>query len=53
VYIGLSEEQERLRQQIRAYYETLLTPAVREDLAAEHGVGPRTKAVRRPMAQGG
>jgi alkylation response protein AidB-like acyl-CoA dehydrogenase len=53
VYIGLSEEQERLRQQIRAYYDELLTPGIREKLATEHGVGPTTKAVRLQMAKDG
>ncbi|MEN8160502.1 MAG: acyl-CoA dehydrogenase family protein [Myxococcota bacterium] len=53
MYIGLSEEQERLRQQIRAYYDEILTPDIREQLAAEHGVGPTTRAVRLQMAKDG
>ena len=32
MYIGYSEEQERLRGELRAYYAKLLTPSVREDL---------------------
>jgi alkylation response protein AidB-like acyl-CoA dehydrogenase len=53
MYIGYSEEQERLRQELRAYYDRLLTPAVREDLVREHGIGPKTKAVRQQMARDG
>src|SRR5262249_350261 len=53
MYIGYSEEQERLRQELRAYYDRLLTPAVREDLIREHGIGPKTKAVRQQMALDG
>ena len=53
MYIGYSEEQERLRQELRAYYDRLLTPEVREDLVREHGIGPKTKAVRQQMARDG
>ena len=49
MYIGYSEEQEKLRLELRAYYEKLLTPEVREALSKEHGVGPRTREVRRQM----
>lgn len=53
MYIGLTAEQEKLRQDLRAYYEKLLTPAVREDLLREHGIGPKTKAIRQQMAKDG
>jgi alkylation response protein AidB-like acyl-CoA dehydrogenase len=53
MYIGYSEEQEKLRLELRAYYEKLLTPEVREALSKEHGVGPRTREVRRQMAKDG
>jgi len=53
MYIGYSDEQERLRQELRSYYDQLLTPAVREDLVREHGIGPRTRAVREQMARDG
>jgi hypothetical protein len=39
MYIGLNEEQEQLRRDLRAYYDQLLTPDVRKDLAIEHGIG--------------
>ncbi len=53
MFIGLSEEQEQLRRELRTYYDGLLTPTVREDLAREHGIGPRTKAIRQQMAKDG
>ncbi len=53
MYIGYSDEQEALRKELRAYYDKLLTPEVREELAVEHGIGPRTSAIRRQMAQDG
>ena len=51
--IGLNEEQENLRRELRDYYAKLLTPDVHEDLAREHGIGPRTRAVRMQMARDG
>jgi len=53
MFIGLTAEQEKLRGELRAYYERLLTPAVREDLLREHGIGPKTKAIRQQMAKDG
>jgi alkylation response protein AidB-like acyl-CoA dehydrogenase len=53
MYIGYSDEQERLRGELRAYYAKLLTPAVREDLVREHGTGPRTREIRMQMASDG
>ena len=40
MYIGLTDEQEALRAQLRVYYQELLTPDVRADLSREQGVGP-------------
>ena len=42
MYIGLTEEQERLRQEVRTYYAELLTPEIR----AEAGQGRRRRARR-------
>ncbi|MCP3983573.1 MAG: acyl-CoA dehydrogenase [bacterium] len=53
MYIGYSEEQEALRKELRAYYDKLLTPEVRAELAEEHGFGSRTKAIRKQMARDG
>jgi alkylation response protein AidB-like acyl-CoA dehydrogenase len=53
MYIGLSQEQQKLVDDLRAYYAKLLTPEVRAAIAAEHGTGPRTTEVRRQMARDG
>ena len=39
MYVGLSKEQEALRDELRAYYDKLLTPEVEEDLRKGEGVG--------------
>ena len=38
--IAYTEEQEALRDELRAYYDKLLTPEVEDDLAQGRGVGP-------------
>ncbi len=53
MYVGYSEEQEALRQELRTYYERLLTPEVREKLAHSGGVGPEMRAVWKQMCQDG
>jgi len=53
MYIGYTEEQEALRKELRAYYEKLLTPELREVLAREHGVGETTRQVVRQMGADG
>jgi alkylation response protein AidB-like acyl-CoA dehydrogenase len=53
MYIAYNEEQERLRQQLGAYYERLLTPQIREDLYQGHGIGPTMRAVVRQMGADG
>jgi alkylation response protein AidB-like acyl-CoA dehydrogenase len=53
MYIGYTEEQEALRQELRAYYEKLLTPEIREGLAQGHGTGPVMRSVVRQMAKDG
>ncbi len=53
MYIGYTEEQEALRKELRAYYEKLLTPEIRAQLAAEHGVGPVNRQVVRQMGADG
>jgi alkylation response protein AidB-like acyl-CoA dehydrogenase len=53
MYIAYTEEQETLRNELRGYYEKLLTPEVRERLAIEHGVGETTRAIVRQMATDG
>jgi alkylation response protein AidB-like acyl-CoA dehydrogenase len=53
VYIGLTEEQEKLRQEVRAYYADLLTPDVRAKLTGSGGVGPENRRVVRQMGEDG
>ena len=53
MYIAYSEEQEALRKEIRAYYEELLTPEIREALHIGHGTGETMRAVVRQMAEDG
>ncbi len=53
MYIGLTEEQERLRQEVRDYYEQLLTPEVRAKLTGAGGVGDEQRKVVRQMGEDG
>ena len=53
MYIAYSEEQEALREELRAYYEKLLTPEIREALYIDHGTGDTMRAVVRQMAEDG
>ncbi|MAG32509.1 MAG: acyl-CoA dehydrogenase [Deltaproteobacteria bacterium] len=53
MYIGYDENQEALRQELRAYYEELLSDEIREELSREHGVGPVTRKMVLQMAKDG
>jgi alkylation response protein AidB-like acyl-CoA dehydrogenase len=53
MYIGYDEAQEALRRELRAYYEKLLTPDVRDELARSHGVGATMREVVRQMGRDG
>jgi alkylation response protein AidB-like acyl-CoA dehydrogenase len=53
VYVGLDEEQQALRQELRDYYARLLTPEVKEQLARAHGVGPDMRRVWKQMCADG
>ena len=53
MYIGLTEDQERLRQEVRAYYDKLLTPEVRAELTGSGGVGDANRRVVRQMGEDG
>jgi len=53
MYIAYSEEQETLRRDLRAYYDELLTPQIREELHQGHGVGPTMRAVVKRMGADG
>ena len=51
--IGLTEEQEGLRSEIREYYANLLTPELEAELSAAGGVGPTVRRVGKQMATDG
>ena len=53
MYVGLSKEHEALRDELRAYYDDLLTPEVEEDLRKGEGVGKVSKATWKKMAADG
>ncbi|HEV8297292.1 MAG TPA: acyl-CoA dehydrogenase family protein [Acidimicrobiales bacterium] len=51
--IAYTPEHESLRQELRDYYASLLTPEVRAKLAVGHGIGPDLRAVVRQMGRDG
>lgn len=53
MYVGYNEEQEALRRELRSYYERLLTPEVRAEVAQSRGVGPAVRKVWKQMCQDG
>jgi len=53
VYLAYTEEQEQLRQELRSYYDRLLTSEVQEDLAHSRGIGPAMRRVVRQMGEDG
>src|SRR4051812_25325321 len=53
MYVGLSKEQEALRDELRAYYDNLLTPEIEEDLRKGEGVGPASKRTWKQMCADG
>ncbi len=53
MYVGLSKEQEALRDELRAYYEGLLTPEVEDDLRKGEGIGQVSKDVWKQMCKDG
>ena len=53
MHVGYTAEQESLRQELRAYYDNLLTPQVQDELAESHGVGPNMRRIVRQMGEDG
>ncbi len=51
--LGYTDEQEKLRQELRSYYAKLLTPDVQAELAGSRGVGPALRRVVRQMGEDG
>jgi len=53
MYIAYTDEQEALRQELRAYYDHILTPEVQEALHDEVGCGPTNRRIVRQMGADG
>jgi alkylation response protein AidB-like acyl-CoA dehydrogenase len=53
MHIAYTEEQQALRDELREYYDELLTDELRAQLNTEHGVGPVTRQVVKQMAADG
>ena len=53
MYLGYTEEQEALRDELVVYYDKLLTPEVQEALHLEHGVGDVTSQIMKQMGADG
>jgi alkylation response protein AidB-like acyl-CoA dehydrogenase len=53
MHIAYTEDQLRLRDELRAYYDKLLTDEIREELHKEVGCGPTTREVVKQMAADG
>jgi alkylation response protein AidB-like acyl-CoA dehydrogenase len=53
MYVGLTKEQEALRDELRAYYDNLLTPEIVDDIRKGEGIGPASKKTWKQMASDG
>ena len=53
MYIGLTPELQALRDELRGYYERLLTPEVEDELSHSEGVGPVARRIWKQMASDG
>ena len=51
--IALTEEQQALKGELRAYYENLLTPELELELSHSNGIGPVVRKVVKQMASDG
>src|SRR5438132_11357238 len=51
--LAYSPEHEALRQELRGYYNKLLTPELREEMGRSEGVGPTVRKIVRKMGEDG
>jgi alkylation response protein AidB-like acyl-CoA dehydrogenase len=51
--LAYSAEHEALRQELRAYYQKLLTPELREEIGRSEGVGPTVRKIVQKMGADG
>jgi alkylation response protein AidB-like acyl-CoA dehydrogenase len=53
MYVGLDDEQKALQEELRQYYEKLLTPEIEDDLRRGEGVGQASKDTWKQMCADG
>jgi alkylation response protein AidB-like acyl-CoA dehydrogenase len=53
MYIGYTDEQKALRDELRAYYEAMLTDEIQDELSRSEGVGPLARKLWKQMASDG
>ena len=53
MYVGYSKEHEALRDELRAYYDQLLTPEVEDQLRGSEGAGAAPRAIFKQMSADG
>src|SRR5690242_10911570 len=53
MYVGYTKEHEAFRDELRAYYEQLLTPEVEREIGRSEGVGPVPRKIFKQMAADG
>src|SRR5450432_260072 len=53
MYVGYSKEHEALRDELRAYYDRLLTPEIEDELRGSEGAGEVPRAIFKQMAADG
>jgi alkylation response protein AidB-like acyl-CoA dehydrogenase len=53
MYVGYSKEHEALRDELRAYYDQLLTPEVEDQLRGSEGAGAVPRAIFKQMSADG
>ena len=53
MYVGYDKKHEALRDELRAYYEQMITPEAEEELRKGEGIGQASKDMWRTMAADG
>ena len=53
MYIGYTDEQKALRDELRSYYEAMLTDEIQDELSRSEGVGPLARRLWKQMASDG
>ena len=53
MYVDLTPDQKKLRDELRRYLEALITPAVREEIRGSEGGGPEFRRVMKQLGKDG